>query len=84
MWARRPGEVALTRIPGLLTGRFFSPAHPPALSKFPWDLAVAKSFGFRGMPYTVVLSRQGEIARKFVGPVSKADLSAVIDALLNQ
>jgi hypothetical protein len=33
MWACLPGEAALTRIPDLLTRRFFSPTHPPALSK---------------------------------------------------
>jgi hypothetical protein len=33
------------------------------------------------MPYTIVVSRQGEVARRFVGPVSDADLVAAIESL---
>jgi hypothetical protein len=45
------------------------------------SLSLATALGFRAMPYTVVVSRQGEIARRFVGPVSDADLVATIEAL---
>ena len=35
MWACLPGEAALTRIPDLLTRRFFSPAHPTGTFQVP-------------------------------------------------
>lgn len=46
-----------------------------------WSLKVATPLGFRGMPYTVVISPGGELARRFVGPVSEADLVAAIEPL---
>jgi hypothetical protein len=48
---------------------------------FDWSLKVATPLGFRGMPYTVVISPGGAVARRFVGPVSEADLVAAIEAL---
>ena len=49
---------------------------------YDWELKLAKPMGFRGMPYTVVLDRRGGIAKNFAGPISKADLTATIDSLL--
>ncbi|MCI0369958.1 MAG: TlpA family protein disulfide reductase [candidate division NC10 bacterium] len=49
---------------------------------YDWKLAVAKPLGYRAMPYTVVISRQGEVAHRFHGPVSKADLITAIERLL--
>lgn len=53
-------------------------------SGYDWPLAWAKPLGFRAMPYTVVISRQGQIARRMVGPVPEADLVATIEELLAQ
>jgi peroxiredoxin len=49
-----------------------------------WRLALARPLGYRGMPYTVVISPKGEVARKFTGPMPKADLVATIEDLLKQ
>ena len=49
---------------------------------YDWELKLAKPFGFRGMPYTVVLNLRGEEGRRFSGPVSRADLVTTIEALL--
>ena len=38
-----------------------------------WALKEARLLGFRGMPYTVIISPQGEPARRLTGPVSEAD-----------
>ncbi len=46
-----------------------------------WSLTLAAALGFRAMPYTVVISPQGEITRRFVGPVTDADLVATIEPL---
>jgi hypothetical protein len=46
-----------------------------------WPLTLATALGFRAMPYTVVVSPRGEIARRFVGPVTEADLVATIESL---
>ena len=51
-------------------------------SGYDWPLAWAKPLGFRAMPDTVVISRQGQIARRMVGPVPEADLVAIIEELL--
>jgi hypothetical protein len=48
---------------------------------YDWSLTLASALGFRGMPYTVVLSPQGEIARRFMGPVAEAELVATIEGL---
>jgi hypothetical protein len=53
-------------------------------SGYDWPLAWAKPLGFRAMPYTVAISRQGQIARRMVGPVSETDLVAIIEELLAQ
>ena len=45
------------------------------------SLSLATALGFRAMPYTVVISPRGEIARRFVGPVTEADLVATIESL---
>jgi hypothetical protein len=37
-----------------------------------------------GMPYTVVISPRGEVARTFTGPMPKIDLVATIEDLLRQ
>ncbi len=49
---------------------------------YDWQLALAKPLGFRAMPYTVVISSRGEVARRFLGPVARADLVAAIEELL--
>lgn len=48
---------------------------------YDWSLSLAGALGFRGMPYTVVISPLGEIARRFTGPVTEADLVAAIEAV---
>lgn len=48
-----------------------------------WQLTIARPLGFRGMPYTVVISPQGDVARRFFGPVEEADLVATIEGLLS-
>ncbi len=45
------------------------------------SLGLATALGFRAMPYTVVISTRGEIARRFVGPVTGTDLVATIEPL---
>lgn len=63
--------------------REFLKAHPVS---FPhgtdWQLTLARPLGFRGMPYTVVISPRDEVARRFFGPVEEADLVATIRGLL--
>lgn len=51
-------------------------------SGYAWDLSTGRSLGFRGMPYTVVVSRDGHVARRFFGPVMGNDLRREIDSLL--
>ena len=51
---------------------------------YDWELKFAKPFGFRGMPYTVVLNQKGEEGRRFTGPVSRADLVGTIEGLLKK
>jgi hypothetical protein len=53
-------------------------------SGYDWPLAWAKPLGFRAMPYTVVISQQGQVAHRWVGPVTEADLVATIEGLLAQ
>jgi hypothetical protein len=36
-------------------------------SGYDWPLAWAKPLGFRAMPYTVVISPQGQVAHRWVG-----------------
>jgi cytochrome c biogenesis protein CcmG/thiol:disulfide interchange protein DsbE len=43
---------------------------------------VAIDFGVAGVPETFILHPDGRIVRKFIGPVSFADLSAVLEPLL--
>ncbi len=47
-----------------------------------WDLVWARALGFLGMPYTVVLSPRGTIARRLHGPVTRDDLITTVAALL--
>jgi len=63
--------------------REFLKAHPVSFpSGYDWPHALARPLGYRGMPYVVVISPNGEIARRFVGPVPQSDLAAEIDKLL--
>ena len=63
--------------------REFLRTHPVSFpSGYDWQLALATPLGFRGMPYTVLISRQGEVAQRFFGPVSENDLVAGIERLL--
>lgn len=62
--------------------RAFRRTHPMSFpTGYDWRLALATPLGFRGMPYTVILSPDGDIARRFAGPVAEADLVAAIEAL---
>lgn len=49
-----------------------------------WKLTLAKPLGYSRMPYTVVISKRGEVGRKFVGPVTKMDLVTAIEGFLTQ
>ena len=49
---------------------------------YDWQLTLARPLRFRAMPYTVVISPKGEVAKRFTGPVSRADLIATIEGLL--
>ena len=51
---------------------------------YDWALEEARPLGFRGMPYTVIISPQGEPARRLTGPVSEADLVSAIEGLLRR
>lgn len=51
---------------------------------YDWKLTLARPLGYSRMPYTVVISQQGEVVRRFIGPVSKADLVTTLDGLLTQ
>lgn len=42
----------------------------------------AIDYGVAGVPETFVITRDGQIARKFVGPVSQGDLSMTLESLL--
>jgi cytochrome c biogenesis protein CcmG/thiol:disulfide interchange protein DsbE len=44
----------------------------------------ARAYGVTGVPETFVLDRQGQLLHHFVGPVSQAELSLVIDRALGQ
>ncbi len=63
--------------------REFLKTHPVSFpSGYDWQLALAKPLGFRGMPYVVVISPNGEVARRFIGPVTQSDLATEIEKLL--
>jgi hypothetical protein len=65
--------------------RAFLNTHPVSFPNgYDWKLVLAKPLGFRAMPYTVVISKQGEVARRFVGPVTEPDLVTTIEELLAQ
>jgi peroxiredoxin len=65
--------------------RAFLNTHPMSFpTGYDWPLALAKPLGFRAMPYTVVISQQGQVAHRWVGPVTEADLVATIEGLLAQ
>lgn len=49
---------------------------------YDWRLDVAAPLGFRGMPYTVLISRRGQVARRFFGPIGEKELVAAIETLL--
>ena len=65
--------------------RAFLNTHPMSFpSGYDWPLAWAKPLGFRAMPYTVVISQQGQVAHRWVGPVTEADLVTTIEELFAQ
>ncbi len=65
------------------TARDFLQSYPVSFpTGYDWPLAIARPLGFRAMPYTVVLSPEGDVARRFVGPVSETDLVGTIESLL--
>ena len=51
---------------------------------YDWALEEARPLGFRGMPYTVIISAQGEVAQRLTGSVSEADLVSAIEGLLRR
>lgn len=51
---------------------------------YDWKLVLAKPLGYSRMPYTVVISQKGEIARRFIGPVTESDLVTTVEGLLAQ
>ncbi|MCZ6614711.1 MAG: TlpA disulfide reductase family protein [Chloroflexi bacterium] len=44
--------------------------------------AVAINYGVRGIPEKYFIDREGQLVRKFSGPVSAEELRAIIDAML--
>lgn len=46
------------------------------------SLTVANRFGFKGTPYTVVISRRGEMVARIHGSADEARLAKVLDPLL--
>jgi peroxiredoxin len=46
------------------------------------DLRIANRFGFDRTPYTVAISKAGEIVARRRGPLSEAELAKLIDPLL--
>ncbi len=65
--------------------RQFQRTHPVSFpSGYDWQLELARPLGFRGMPYTVLISRNGEVMQRFFGPVSENDLVTGIERLLTQ
>jgi thiol-disulfide isomerase/thioredoxin len=47
-------------------------------------LAIARRFGFRGTPYTVIVDRRGEIVRRFHGRASEGLLARTLNGLLQE
>lgn len=45
-------------------------------------LRIAKRFGFRGTPYTVVINRQGEMVARIHGRTTEARLARILDPLV--
>jgi hypothetical protein len=65
--------------------REFMNTHPTTFPNgYDWALELARPLGFRGMPYTVIISPQGAVARRLTGPVSEADLLSAIEDLLRR
>ncbi len=63
--------------------RKFLRTHPASFpSGYDWQLELARPLGFRGMPYTVLISRNGEVMQRFFGPVSDNGLVTGIETLL--
>jgi len=46
-------------------------------------LKIAKAFGFKAMPLTVFVTRDGRIAERVTGPISEEELVEVIERLLS-
>jgi peroxiredoxin len=46
------------------------------------DLRIADRFGFNQAPYTVIISKKGEIVSRRTGAMSEADLAKLLDRLL--
>ena len=45
-------------------------------------LAIARRFGFKGTPYTVVISKRGEVVARIHGRADEARLARVLDPLV--
>lgn len=46
------------------------------------DLTIARSFRLTGMPLTVFLTRNGQIAERVTGPIAEEELVAKVQKLL--
>jgi peroxiredoxin len=47
-------------------------------------LTIANRFGFKGTPYTVVISKRGEMVARLRGRTDEARLARVLDALIKE
>ena len=75
--------VAVQVQDALADARKFLRAHRASyLAGLDPDLRIANRFGFKDAPETVVISQKGEIAARFSGPSSAAELAKAIDRLL--
>jgi cytochrome c biogenesis protein CcmG, thiol:disulfide interchange protein DsbE len=48
------------------------------------DPSVTKAYRITGVPETFLISRDGRLARKFIGPIDEAHLQAAVDELVKQ
>jgi len=61
--------------------RKYKVTYPVALDP---KLTIGNTFGFKGTPYTVVISQRGEIAAQLTGESAVARLSKILDDLLKE
>ena len=61
--------------------RKYKVTYPVALDP---KLTIGNTFGFKGTPYTVVISQRGEIAAQLTGESAVARLPKILDDLLKE